>query len=171
MATLPAFDCDWAVPVPDEDYLSFFVSAAGRARRRMWCSMFIIDPRFDYDPLLSVRTLINALDDSRARNVDVRVLLGDSSTVDQIWLANRTALGLLTRRQITARQTDLSLESTHSKFVIFDDRLALVGSHNWSHEGLGLAREDSLAVQSPDLARMLALEFEERWAMYRGELA
>ena len=171
MGTLPAYDCDWALPVHDEDYLPFFIRAAGQARRRIWCSIFIVDPRLDYDPLLKVRSLIDALDDSRARNVDVRVLLGDSLTVDQISLANRTALGLLTRKKIAVRQTDLSLESTHSKFVVFDDGLTLVGSHNWSHQGLGLAREDSVAVQSHDLAWALALEFEQRWVMNTLEAA
>lgn len=170
MDTYPAFNCDWVLPVHDDDYLSLFVHAVAQAKRRIWCSIFIVDPRLDYDPHLKVRTLINALDDARARNVDVRVLLGDSSTVDQIRLANRTAVGLLTSRKITVCQADLSIESTHSKIVVFDEELTLLGSHNWSQEGLLLAHEDSVAIYSPDLTRTFALEFEERWAMYMEEV-
>lgn len=170
MESLLAYDCDWAMPLHDGDYLGFVVHAAQSAQQRIWASIFIVDPRLNSDPELKVRALIHALEDARARNVDVRVLVGDSRISTDIHVATRTTARFLARKGIAVRQTPLALESMHSKLVLVDRELSIVGSHNWSHEAFAHAREDSIAIHSADLARTLAADFHDRWEKYAQEV-
>lgn len=147
----------------NEDYLPFALEQFERARKRLWVSVFIIDTRVLKDPLRSVRGLVEHLCRAQWRNVDVRVLMGVSDTVE-IHLANTTSALYLKQRGLAVRHFHSKQHgSTHSKFVLVDD-LLLVGSHNWTHSAFHLGDEDSLAVRAPELAVGLGREFEQLWA-------
>jgi phosphatidylserine/phosphatidylglycerophosphate/cardiolipin synthase-like enzyme len=51
----------------------------------------------------------------------------------------------------------------HGKVVIVDDTVAIVGSHNWTHQAFHRNVEASLAVVGPDLVIQLAQQFETAW--------
>ena len=53
--------------------------------------------------------------------------------------------------------------TTHNKFVVVDDDLVVLGSHNWTHSAFTSNVEDSLAVYSQVLNHELQLQFRTAW--------
>lgn len=62
--------------------------------------------------------------------------------------------------------TSVPVRGSHAKLVVCDERV-LLGSHNWSAGAFDGQVQDSVLVESADLAAHLAPTFERDWA--RGE--
>jgi PLD-like domain len=54
-------------------------------------------------------------------------------------------------------------EGCHNKTIIVDDKTAMVGSHNWSNEGVAANRDASLIFFDPEIAEYLAGVFDDDW--------
>jgi phosphatidylserine/phosphatidylglycerophosphate/cardiolipin synthase-like enzyme len=118
----------------------------------------------------AVYRLYDALIAAAQRGVRVRILL-DSTTLE----ANRGETYQRMQRKldevpgIEVQACDLRPHSAydgcmmHAKYFVVDQRLAVVGSHNWSYAGFADNVELSLAVEDTALARELADVFESDW--------
>jgi len=165
---------DSAVPMPSRDYLPYVLSLIDRAERAVLATVFIIDPRPETDLGENVRLLLDTLARAHWRGVDVRVIVGNSSQTPAIELADRVARRYLEGLGVPCRPYagGGAYGSLHSKYLVVDD-VAVVGSHNWSHQALCLDDELSLAVRSKDLSGELRAVFERDWdrAAPRGDEA
>lgn len=159
---LHGYPLDACVELPDDTLQPFLLGAAAQARQRIWAAVFLVDPRTGTDRDLRVRTLLRALGDAAWRGVDVRLLMPQSNTVE-IATANRVAQAAAQHYGIAARRS-AERGGSHSKMVVVDADLAVVGSHNWTHRAFTLDSEDSVAVRSAPLAADLADRFAEAWA-------
>jgi phosphatidylserine/phosphatidylglycerophosphate/cardiolipin synthase-like enzyme len=161
---IAAYSVVSTVPLQGEDYLPYILDKIDSARTRIWASIFIIDARIQNDPFRSVRSAIEKLAYAAWRNVDVRVVVG-SATIEEIYIACLTSAYYMKKQGINVRQY-ASLgkrKSTHSKYLLFDDDLVVIGSNNWEHEAFHGAVESSLAVESQGLAESLSREFSAVW--------
>jgi phosphatidylserine/phosphatidylglycerophosphate/cardiolipin synthase-like enzyme len=155
---------DHAVPLAGRDYLPYLLSLIDRARESVLATIFIVDPRPETDLGGNVRLVLDTLARARWRGIDVRVIVGSSRQTPAIELADRVArrrladLGVLCRPYATEGPSG----SLHSKYLVIDD-VAVVGSHNWSHQALCLDDELTLAVRSKDLSLRLRSVFEGEW--------
>ena len=165
---------DSAVPMPSRDYLPYVLSLIDRVERVVLATVFIIDPRPETDLSENVRLLLDTLARAHWRGVDVRVIVGNSSQTPAIELADRVARRYLEGLGVPCRPYagGGAYGSLHSKYLVVDD-VAVVGSHNWSHQALCLDDELSLAVRSKDLSAELRAVFERDWerAAPRGDEA
>lgn len=161
--TLPVYSFDDAVPLRNEAYYPYLWNRITEAHQRIWVSVFIMNVTTAHDTEFRVRDLFKHLAYARWRNVDVKVLLGESM-IGAIQIQNGVAAQLLKSMDIKARffksDEDTSL---HSKYVVVDKDWVVVGSNNWSPGGLARHREDALAMRSADLNTALSLNFLKHW--------
>lgn len=106
------------------------------------------------------------------RGVKVRILL-DSTTLE----ANRTPTYQRMRESlnqipgITVRALDLRPYSRyagcllHAKYIVIDNRIAVIGSHNWSYGAFADNRELSLLIRDTAVTRQLSQLFEQDWQL------
>ncbi|MDJ0765307.1 MAG: phospholipase D-like domain-containing protein [Myxococcota bacterium] len=169
---LPVYNFDSATPLQDDEAYDFLWSKIAKAHRRIWASVFIVNMSTASDDELRIRDLLKHLAYAKWRNVDVKVLVGQS-TVGAIQVQTGTAAAYLQSMGIEARsfRSDEDI-STHSKYLVIDDDLIVVGSNNWSPGGLVKNTEDALAIKSADLNTALALNFLKHWetSQKRGAL-
>jgi phosphatidylserine/phosphatidylglycerophosphate/cardiolipin synthase-like enzyme len=152
-----------ALPLRNEQYFEFLNGKFQEARKRIWASIFIINPIVEDDVYLAVRTLLKKLAYAKWRNVDIRILVGTSNNPG-IRVANDTAYEYLRNLDIPVRKfIGKYRKSLHSKYVIIDDEIIVVGSHNWTPGAAGKHNEDSIAVCSQELNRLLCDEFISNW--------
>jgi len=108
--------------------------------------------------LFSYQKLADALIDANARGVNVRVLL--EPTLDNnpnLQMAEYLrAAGIEVRWAIPSR-------TNHAKFAIIDNKLVLVGSHNWSYSAMNTNREASVLVQDAGTVREFEQAFGADW--------
>jgi len=149
--------------VVDDGYAATLHSIVSRARRRCLCSMFMIDLAPARDRKLRVDDVLIGLRDARWRGADVRLLVGGSRiNVDMAELAD-TARGRALELGIPCRWlTSQKVRGSHAKIVVADD-MVLLGSHNWSDASFTTETQDSVLVESADLAALMAVYFDEQW--------
>jgi DNA uptake protein ComE-like DNA-binding protein len=116
------------------------------------------------EPTHPTRLLLEALVAAHNRGVAVRVLLDAdrpedpyrSSVINAPAQAYLTAAGILVQFDTTERLL-------HSKYLVADGSLVILGSHNWS-AGSYFAYDDlSLVIQSVELAQTLTARFAALW--------
>jgi phosphatidylserine/phosphatidylglycerophosphate/cardiolipin synthase-like enzyme len=152
-----------AVFVPDSAYPDQLIRLIDQARERIWCSVFIVEIDPLQDPDQKVAGILRRLAGACWRGVDVRLLIGGSRTNLQIAEVVAAAADVARQLGIPTRTFGAGDQrGSHVKLVVADD-WALTGSHNWSGGAFSLHIQDSLAVQSPDLAAYLANLFLEQW--------
>jgi phosphatidylserine/phosphatidylglycerophosphate/cardiolipin synthase-like enzyme len=160
----PAVRFERAIPLRNRDYYDYLVHQIRSAQRRVWASIFIVNPLRGSDPNLDVRQLFSELVLASRHAVDVRILVGDSHQTIGIRESNMVARKLLQLRGLLARcHRAPERSSTHEKYVIVDEDLCILGSHNWTHRAFNESQEDSLAVRSADLVLRLETSFLRAW--------
>jgi len=160
-----ALAVDEAIPLVDGAYFDFLCTAISDARSRVWASIFIINPIVCQDPDRKVREILKLLVAKHLLGLDVRVIVQLSKQNPEIGMVNRVTLRYLRQKDVPARPYKAAKASTHAKYVVIDDNLSVVGSHNWTHRAFSENVEDSVALFSPSHNYQLAREFLKVWAL------
>lgn len=110
------------------------------------------------------RTLLDGLLNSHDRNVTVRVLLDRDRPGDpyRSTLINSPARDLLNRDAELCRFDDESV-LLHSKYMVLDAQVVVIGSHNWSAGSFFGFDDLSVVVHSPDYAAYMTTRFAAQW--------
>ena len=87
------------------------------------------------------------------RGVNVQVVLENTGkTSDELSAQNRKTKKLLEEQGVVV-YLDSPRKTTHTKLIVIDQRLVVLGSHNWTQSALKYNNEISLLVESQELAR------------------
>jgi len=87
------------------------------------------------------------------RGVNVKVVLENTGkTSDELSAQNRKTKKLLEEQGVVV-YLDSPKKTTHTKLIVIDQRLVILGSHNWTQSALKYNNEISLLVESQKLAR------------------
>jgi phosphatidylserine/phosphatidylglycerophosphate/cardiolipin synthase-like enzyme len=160
VALVPA---DWAVPLANEALPAFARTAIRGALQRVWAAVFLVDARPSGDTREAVRRFLEDLGYARWKGVDTRVLMG-TSTIPEVTLANRSAAALLRGYGVEVREHGCGLaRGLHGRYLVIDDDLVVIGSHDWTPQALHRDEADSLAIRSRALCTALAAELVQRW--------
>lgn len=103
----------------------------------------------------SYKELADALIDTVNRNVSVKVILEKSV------YQNNNMFNYLLNHGIDVSWASKKFHNTHSKFMIIDDSIVIVGSLNWSENALKYNREASVIIYSAEISN----EFEKIFDM------
>jgi competence protein ComEA len=111
------------------------------------------------------KLLLDALIAAKTRGVDVKVVLDRDRETDPYMstVINTKAKRYLEDNGVECRfdKKDVLL---HSKYVILDEKLCILGSHNWSAGSYSKFDDLSFVVQSDVIAASLVARFEQLWS-------
>ncbi|MFO1054311.1 MAG: phospholipase D-like domain-containing protein [Planctomycetota bacterium] len=106
--------------------------------------------------------IAEALLAARRREVQLRIVTDDEKSTDP-----GSDMDRLAHAGIPVR-TDRSPAHMHHKFALFDDRLLLTGSYNWTRSAGRDNRENFVVSDDPRLIRRFRAEFERMWEEFAG---
>ena len=136
---------------PGEDCLRAIVANMNAAREQIDICVFTIT-----DDRISA-----AIVEAAARGVALRVVTDDDKAFDR-----GSDIARLDARGIEVR-VDGEPSHMHHKFAIFDRRILLTGSYNWTRSAASVNDENLMLVDEPRLVGRFAEHFERLWSRYR----
>jgi hypothetical protein len=150
------------VLTPD-NYVDVILPLIRSAKTSFWMQTQYIKPssKFPADVNLPVdqrsilEQLIDALRELFHKGVDVRIILDSrvtSSSIEQL-----QKIGGLDGSRI------LRQDRVHNKGMIIDGETVVIGSQNWSTEGVDSNRDASVVIANPDVASYWAAIFDNDW--------
>jgi len=147
--------------VSDGEYAAVVAPLINAARRRVYATVFIVDPT---DVNGRVDSLVDALAEAFWRRVDVRLVIGGSREVFDIATASAGSRAVMATEGIPVRWlTATPVRGSHAKVVVADD-FSVVGSHNWTTGALsGEQAQESLVVESAPIADELTAFIMQQW--------
>ena len=152
-APLPPPSTDRQVQVlvthPGESIRAAALAAIGAAQHSVDVEMFVLSDRLVLDALLA----------AARRGVQVRVVLDPTQPQNAASMTELESAGAHVRVYRQAGD-----ELLHAKLGIFDRRLVLFGSCNWSRSGFTRNHELDLLVRDLTLARVFLSQLEQDWA-------
>jgi phosphatidylserine/phosphatidylglycerophosphate/cardiolipin synthase-like enzyme len=112
-----------------------------------------------------VRDVLDVLLRAARRGVAVRLIVNDFRNDPGQPTLNLVAAHHLAHGGAGVRlYADEGHPSIHSKYLLVDDDVAVIGSGNWSAGGLGANLEAAVRVDSAPLVRVLRRRFDNDWA-------
>jgi len=97
---------------------------------------------------------------------DVRVLINVVPGNARIAAINRQGAAWLQERKVRVRCLDPA-RVCHAKLVVVDDRVAVIGSHNWGVGALSRNFEVSVVIRDVGPVRKLVEYFDTLWSVSR----
>ncbi|HJS19763.1 MAG TPA: phospholipase D-like domain-containing protein [Anaerolineales bacterium] len=119
-------------------------------------SIHIASFEFDLTPVAE------ALVAARRRGVDVRWVTDDEHGLEADEEPDRGQFALLTDAGVEVR-SDSRSALMHNKFWIFDGQTVWTGSTNITESGVFKQDNNTIVIQSPELAAIYEMEFNEMW--------
>ena len=109
---------------------------------------------YDEHPNSPSNMLVKALIDAKKRGVKTGVILEVREDEDRTTQANRRTGKMLSEGGVEVIYDPL-FKTTHTKCVVVDGELTLLGSTNWTYHALTSNNELSLLIRSKELAKTL----------------
>lgn len=158
--TGPVAAASGVVPWVDGGYFSLAMPAIEAAKERVDLIVYGLNLNFNYPdgPLMALGKALEAAED---RGVDVRVLLEKSSWNWSLNKLNDEAASWLVNRGVWVR-FDSEDVVTHAKLLICDGKV-LVGTNNWSYNGLELDHEAGVMFTTESAVADFKTYFEARF--------
>lgn len=162
MEPIPLFCAEKAVHLKDEDYYHFLAEKISESEKSVLSTMFIVSA-LNPDDSGKIKDLLNELVYANWRGLDVRLIIGNSQE-GIIEFANETSYRYLEKKGLPVKLYNYEYDaSVHSKYVIIDEELIILGSANWTDNAMSENKEDSIAIYSEEAALKLKKEFEKVW--------
>ena len=119
-------------------------------------SIHIVSFEFDLTPVAE------ALIAAKQRGVDVRWVTDDENGLEADEEPDRGQFAMLQEAGIEVR-SDTRSALMHNKFWIFDGQIVWTGSTNITENGIFKQDNNTIVIQSPELALIYEREFQEMW--------
>ena len=103
--------------------------------------------------------LLQALIAAHSRGVKVEVILDNGGSLGEVATSNTATAAFLKKAGVEVFFDSEQL-TTHTKFLIIDNSIAVLGSTNWTYSALAKNHELSAVVYSPEAARSMNDYFE-----------
>jgi len=110
----------------------------------------------------SSNLLIRELIAAKKRGVDVKVILERREEKERATSRNMKTGSLMAKAGVEVMYDPLDI-TTHTKLLIIDDRISIVGSTNWTYNALEKNHEVSVLISSPEVANNLRDYFQDVW--------
>ncbi len=121
--------------------------------------------KYPYSPSnLLIRELIAA----KKRGLDVKVILEQREGTERATLRNKETGALLANGGVEVVYDPLNI-TTHTKLLIIDGEISVVGSTNWTYNALDKNHEVAVLIRSPEVANDLQNYFQSIWKTCRSK--
>jgi cardiolipin synthase len=155
---LPARDVQ---VITDREYFDIVRTCFKEARSSIAVMMFEA-AYYDRYPNSPTNVLIRELIAARKRGVEVKVILEKRKERDRTGENNLKTGKLLSEGGVKVAY-DPVVVTTHTKLLIIDGEISIVGSTNWTYSALEKNHEVSVFIRSPEVAEDLRGYFKRVW--------
>lgn len=142
-----------------EAYLRRVREALGSAQRSIRVMMFFAN--YTDHPRNPANVLLKEFDQASRRGVDVKIIL-ETSHEKIVTQGNRASADWLLERGIEAVFFPI-FPVMHTKLVLIDDEISIVGSHNWTTAAVYYNIESSILVRCPRTAARFKNYFDQAY--------
>ena len=149
-----------ATAVNDRQYYQIATSYLQGANRSIHISMYVI---FWYNYNNDVKSLVNLLATKDSLGVEVKVFLDNDTSNDLVRDNNNLTASYLRNRGVEVRFDSPNI-TTHTKLIIIDSEVVLVGSTNWSSSALNSNHEANLLIVNKEVAQEYEAYFNSLWS-------
>ena len=112
--------------------------------------------------------LIRELIAAKKRGIDVKVILEQRKGTERATLRNKETGALLAESGVEVVYDPLDI-TTHTKLLIIDGEISVVGSTNWTYNALDKNHEVAVLIRSPKVANDLQNYFQSIWKTCRSK--
>jgi len=155
---LPAGDVQ---VITDREYFTVVRTCFREARSSISVMMFEA-AYYERYPNSPTNVLIRELIAACKRGVDVKVILEKRKDQDRTQENNLKTGKLLSEGGVKVKYDPVTV-TTHTKLLIIDGEMVIVGSTNWTYSALEKNHEVSVLIRSPEVARNLHDYFQRVW--------
>jgi len=145
---------DQALPLTDQQYFYTVNNLLLSANKSVHIIMFEIKYYPDY-PESNENRILEALIEVKRRGVDVKIVTDE-------YLTDHETFNYLKSNGLDIK-FDSPNRTTHSKIIIIDGKVVVVGSTNWSYYAIDKNREVNVIIYSEHVAQQFEKYFEEVW--------
>jgi phosphatidylserine/phosphatidylglycerophosphate/cardiolipin synthase-like enzyme len=142
------------VPITDGNYFPNVHNLLISANLSIHMVMFDVKYYPNYPESLE-NTLLNDLIEKAKEGIDIRIVTDE-------YLTEKPVLTYLKNNGVNIKY-DSKERTTHSKLIIIDGKIVIVGSTNWSYYSLERNREANVVVYSEGLAKKFETYFNQIW--------
>jgi phosphatidylserine/phosphatidylglycerophosphate/cardiolipin synthase-like enzyme len=140
-----------ALLLTNEDYLPALIKAIDEAQSEIFISIFSFKAGVHKNSYPD--RILGHLAKAVKRGVDVKVILETTGRFnDELNTQNRQT-GKLLEEQGVKVYFDLPRTTTHTKMIVIDEKVLILGSHNFTQSALKYNNEISIMLSRPDLAK------------------
>lgn len=146
------------VLTPD-NYIDVVLPLIKSARKKLYFQNQYIHASADKRALDGYIPMLEAIAEKQDEGVDVRIILRSDNGVEAKHIEFLKTHGINLDNVRWRRRT-------HTKGIIVDSARVLLGSHNWSYDGVALNRDASLLFYDPEIATYLEKVFVYDWEVW-----
>ena len=147
--------------VTNRDYTPYLLSCFDESENYIHIVMYLMK-YYPLDSTCGESQLLNSIIQADGRGVDVKVLLEKSDYNNSLNAINESTYVYLTSKGVDVRFDSPSV-TTHAKLVIIDDKIAFVGSTNWTKSALEENNEVNVKIKAEDMVKELESYFQTLW--------
>ena len=155
---LPAKDVQ---VIPDREYFAVVQTCFREARSSIAVMMFEA-AYYDGYSKSPTNLLIRELIVARKRGVEVKVILEKRKERDRTQKNNMKTGRMLSEAGVQVAYDPVAV-TTHTKLLIIDGEISIVGSTNWTYSALEKNHEVAVFIRSPEVAKDLQDYFQQVW--------
>jgi len=140
-----------AILLTNKDYLSALIKGIDEAQNEIFISIFSFKAGVHKNSYPD--RIVGHLAKAVKRGVDVKVILEATGRLnDELNTQNRQTGKLLEEKGVKVYFDSLRT-TTHTKMIVIDQRMLILGSHNFTQSALKYNNEISILLPSTDLAK------------------
>jgi len=140
-----------AILLTNEDYFPALLKAIDEAQSEIFMSIFSFKAGAHKNSYPD--RILGHLDKAVKRGVNVKVILETTGRLDAELNAQNRQTGKLLEEKGVKVYFDSPRTTTHTKLIVIDERVVILGSHNLTQSALKYNNEISVMLSRPDLAK------------------
>jgi phosphatidylserine/phosphatidylglycerophosphate/cardiolipin synthase-like enzyme len=140
-----------AILLTNEDYFPALLKAIDEAQSEIFISIFSFKAGVHKNSYPD--RILGHLAKAVKRGVNVKVILETTGRLDDELNAQNRQTGKLLEEKGVKVYFDSPRTTTHTKLIVIDERMIILGSHNLTQSALKYNNEISVMLSRPDLAK------------------
>jgi phosphatidylserine/phosphatidylglycerophosphate/cardiolipin synthase-like enzyme len=157
-----------------EDYVPRTLELIASAKKSVWVGMYVTSYQSDRGYAIENK-MLKALVEAHRSGIDVRVVVDEGYQWDtkthrmssRRSKKNDNAVAYLHQNGVEVRRDDPD-RIMHGKFMVVDEDIAVIGSHNWTYSALKKNVEVSVLLKGQDDVEELSRHYQTLWKRSRS---
>jgi len=151
------------LPLQNAQYFNLLLSMIKKAQTRIWVNLYYVNILPDKDINYLSRELFEIIQQKVIDGLNIKILLGTKDFESSLEISNRVVQKYLEQLGVPCKLYKGQKIFSHSKYILIDNDISIIGSHNWSNRSLTIGVDDSVYIGSKELSQYLSNDFFKNW--------